>query len=243
VTAVELALLALAVVAGAVAAIAGFGIGSLLTPALGAGIGIRAAVAVVALPHALATATRLWALRDAIDLRVLRTFGLASALGGLAGAALQAFLASPVLSVVLGCLLIVAGALELTGLGRRLAISGPSATLAGLAAGLFGGLVGNQGGIRSAALLHAGLAPRALVATATATAMLVDLARVPIYLATSSIEIAANLRTVAILGVGVVVGTFFGAPLLRRLPERVFRRLVGGVLILVGILLLAGNAA
>jgi uncharacterized protein len=242
VTPVELGLLALAVVAGAVAALAGFGIGSLLTPALGASIGIRAAVAVVALPHALATATRLWALRDAVDLRVLRSFGLASAIGGLAGAALQAFLAGPALSIVLGGLLILAGALELTGLGRRLAISGPSATLAGLAAGLFGGLVGNQGGIRSAALLHAGLSPRALVATATATAMLVDAARVPIYLLTSGTEIGANLRLVAILSVGVVVGTFFGAPILRRLPERAFRRLVAVVLIVVGVLLLAGSA-
>lgn len=241
-TPVELGLLALAVVAGAVAALAGFGIGSLMTPALGASIGIRAAVAVVALPHALATATRLWALRDDVDLRVLRSFGLASAVGGLAGAALQAFLASPALSFVLGALLILAGALELTGLGRRLAISGPAATLAGLAAGLFGGLVGNQGGIRSAALLHAGLSPRALVATATATAMLVDAARVPIYLVTSGTEIGANLRLVAILSVGVVIGTFFGAPILRRLPERTFRRLVAVVLIGVGVLLLAGSA-
>ena len=149
----ELGLFALAILAGAVAAVAGFGIGSLLTPALGASIGIGAAVAVVALPHALATAARLWGLRDAVDRRVLRTFGFASAAGGLAGAALQGLLASPWLSVVLGGLLLLAGTLELTGLNRRLVLSGRAATIAGLLAGAFGGLVGNQGGIRSAALL------------------------------------------------------------------------------------------
>ncbi|HET9852753.1 MAG TPA: TSUP family transporter [Candidatus Limnocylindrales bacterium] len=242
-TTLEVGLLVLAIVAGAVAAISGFGIGSLLTPALAVSTGIRAAVAVVALPHALATATRLWALRDAIDVPVLRSFGIASALGGLAGAALQGFLASPALSVVLGLLLILAGALQLTGIGRRLAISGPSATAAGLAAGVFGGLVGNQGGIRSAALLHAGLSPRTLVATATATAMLVDVARVPIYFLTSYDAIAANVRLLAILSVGVVVGTFFGAPILRGLPEPLFRRLVSIVLIAVGVLLLVGSPA
>ena len=100
-TPTELGLLALAIIAGAVAAVAGFGIGSLLTPALGAIIGFRAGVAVVSVPHAIATATRLWALRDAVDVRVLGSFGLASAAGGLVGAAVHAQLASPVLGIVL----------------------------------------------------------------------------------------------------------------------------------------------
>jgi uncharacterized membrane protein YfcA len=243
VTLFEIGLLVLAGLAGAVAAVAGFGIGSLLTPALGGVLGVRAAVAVVSVPHAIATATRLWALRDAIDRRVLRSFGLASAVGGLAGAALHALFASPTLSVVLGALLILAGVLELTGLNRRLVLEGAAATAAGLAAGVFGGLVGNQGGIRSAALLRAGLSPRALVATATATAMLVDAARVPIYLASDGATIAANGRFVVILAAGAIVGTFFGAPVLRRLPERTFRRVLAVVLIVLGALLVAGYGA
>lgn len=242
-TGTEILLLALAVVAGAVAAVAGFGIGSLLTPALGASIGVRAAVAVVAVPHAIATAARLWALRDAIDRRVLRSFGLASAVGGLIGASFHAALASEALSVVLGGLLILAGLLELSGLGRRLAIRGPAATVAGLTAGTFGGLVGNQGGIRSAVLLHAGLTPRALVATATATAMLVDLARLPIYVATSGADIAANARILVVLTVGTLAGTFIGAPVLRRLPDRVFRRLLAVLLLVLGVALVAGWGA
>ena len=236
-------MLLLALVAGAVAAVAGFGIGSLLTPALGGVIGVRAAVAVVSVPHALATATRLWKLRDAIDVRVLRGFGLASAVGGLLGAALHGFLASPALSVVLGALLVVAGALELTGLNRKLVLEGAASTIAGLAAGVFGGLVGNQGGIRSAALLRAGLSPRALVATATATAMLVDGARVPIYLATDGQDIGANFRWIVILSAGAMLGTLFGAPVLRRLPDPVFRRVLAVVLIGLGVLLIAGYGA
>lgn len=240
-TPLEAGLFALSVVAGAVAAVAGFGIGSLLTPAVAASIGVGAAVAVVSIPHVVATAVRLWALRDAIDMGVLRSFGLASAAGGLAGAALQSLLASPLLSIVLGALLILAGASELSGLGRRLPLTGRWSTAAGAAAGVFGGLVGNQGGIRSAALLHAGLSPRRLVATATATAMLVDAVRVPVYLATGFGAIAENGRLLVILVLGVLIGTVAGAPILRRLPNRLFRRVLAVVLIALGVLLVASG--
>ena len=39
------------IVAGAIAAISGFGIGSILTPLLAASIGTKLAVAVVSIPH------------------------------------------------------------------------------------------------------------------------------------------------------------------------------------------------
>ena len=238
--AVDALIAAVGVAAGAIAAIAGFGIGSLLTPAVGAVIGIKAAVAVVAIPHAVATAVRLWGLRDAADRSVLTSFGLASGLGGLAGALLHGAFTSPILTAVLGLLLVLGGTLELTGFARAWPVAGRWGTVAGLASGLFGGLVGNQGGIRSAALLRFDLGPRALVATATATAMLVDLVRVPVYLITSGADLVANARTVAILSVAVVVGTLFGGPLLRWLPERVFRRLLAVLLICLGVALIAG---
>ena len=78
----------LAVLSGGTASVAGFGIGSLLTPLLAASLGIGTAVAAVAIPHAAATALRCWRLRSNIDWAVLRGFGLLSAAGGLIGALL-----------------------------------------------------------------------------------------------------------------------------------------------------------
>jgi uncharacterized membrane protein YfcA len=236
----DLLLAALAFVAGAIAAVAGFGIGSILTPALGMAAGIRLAVALVAIPHAIATAVRLWALRDAIDRGVLLSFGLASAAGGLLGALLHASLGSPVLGVVLGVLLLLAGGLELSGLGRGLRFPGGWAIVAGVASGAFGGLVGNQGGIRSAALLRFDLAPRAFVATATASAILVDAARLPVYLVTQGAAMLERWPTVLLLTAGVVAGTLAGAPLLRRLPEPVFRRALALLLVALGLALVLG---
>jgi uncharacterized membrane protein YfcA len=73
--------------------------------------------------------------------------------------------------------------------------------------------------------------------------MLVDGARVPIYLATGGEDIGANLRWIVILSAGAMLGTLFGAPILRRLPDAVFRRVLALVLIGLGGLLIAGYGA
>lgn len=238
----ESVLVALSVLAGGVAALSGFGVGSLLTPALAVSIGTKLAVAAVAIPHVAATALRLWMLRAAINREVLLRFGLPSAVGGLAGALLQAFLTSPILSAVLGVLLIFAGLSELSGLSAQLQFPGRWAIVAGVLSGLFGGLVGNQGGIRSAALLRFGLSRQTLVATATASALMVDAARVPVYLVSSGAQLAANWPLIAALTAGVLVGTAIGAPILRRIPDPVFRRLLAVLLVVLGLLLIAATA-
>jgi uncharacterized protein len=229
---------AIAIIAGAVAAVTGFGIGSLLTPALIPLLGARLAVVAVAVPHAAGTAVRLWRLRDAIDWKLLRGFGLASAAGGLAGALAHGWLSGGSLTRVFGVLLILSGLAALIGWTKRVHLSRVPALLAGAIAGLFGGLVGNQGSIRSAALLAFRLSPRAFVATATATAMIVDAARLPVYLSQSSAVFRENTLLVATMITGVVIGTLLGDPVLRRIPERWFSRIVGVLLLALGVYML-----
>jgi uncharacterized membrane protein YfcA len=53
-------LIMVAIISGAVAALSGFGIGSLLTPLLATVVGMKVAVAAVSLPHFVATSVRLW---------------------------------------------------------------------------------------------------------------------------------------------------------------------------------------
>lgn len=231
--------LPVAIFAGGVAALSGFGIGSLLTPLLAIEFGTKTAVLLVAIPHASATALRLWMLRAFIDRRVLLTFGAASAAGGLVGALFLTVFASRTMGIILGVLLMVSGLAGLTGLSQRLRIApGPWALAAGMVSGAFGGLVGNQGGIRSAALLHFQLSPTATVATATGIAMAVDIARIPIYVATAGDQIVANWTYVVMAAVGVLAGTVLGAPILRRLPEDQFRRFVFGLVAALGVLLI-----
>jgi uncharacterized protein len=229
-----------AALAGAIASIAGFGIGSVLTPVLATQFDVRLAIAAVSLPHFAGTLVRLVLVRAHIDREVLFGFGLASAIGGLVGAALQAVVASSALAIVFGALLIFAGLGSLTGFARRMRFRGRWAALVGGAAsGLLGGLVGNQGGIRAAALLGFDVERQAFVATATAVALFVDGARIPVYLATQGAALTPLSALIALLTIGAVIGTFAGGWTLRRMPEPLFRRVVGVLLLALGIYTLA----
>lgn len=223
-----------AVVAGAVASVVGFGIGSLLTPLLALRVGTQLAVAAISIPHVFATALRFWRLRAHVDRRVLISFGVTSAAGGLTGALLHSFANNRALSIVFGLILIFVGTSELTGLARRMQFHGIVAWFAGAISGLFGGLVGNQGGIRSAALLGFDVDRQAFVATATAIGLVVDAARMPVYFATQAREITRIWLLILIATVGTLVGTLLGVRTLRRIPERVFRNIVAVVLLALG---------
>ena len=227
-----------AIVAGAVASISGFGIGSILTPLSAAFVGTKLAVAVVSIPHFLGTALRFAMIRKHVDKKVLLTFGITSAAGGLAGALLHVWLRSAILAYVLGALLIFAGLMGITGLAQRMRFGRATGLVAGALSGVFGGLVGNQGGIRSAALLGYDVSKEAFVATATAIALLVDVFRMPVYIATEHRELASAWPSMLLACVGVVLGTLTGKPLLQRIPDKAYRTIVSAIILGLGIWML-----
>jgi len=227
-----------AVISAAIAAVTGFGIGSIMTPLLSLQVELKVAVALVSIPHFLATAERFWRLRKELDRSVLVSFGITSAAGGLVGALLNTWFKSPLLTVVFGCLLIFAGFTGVTGIAEKMRFGRTFSWSAGFLSGTFGGLVGNQGGIRAAAMLTFGLSPEAFVATSTAIGLAVDLARMPIYLATEWREIFAHWPIIGLSMIGVTVGTQLGTNVLARIPKQIFKRTVSFLVFLLGIAML-----
>ena len=63
----DAALFLVGVFSGATASVVGFGIGSLLTPLFALELGTSVPVAAVTLPHALATAVRVWLIYTALE--------------------------------------------------------------------------------------------------------------------------------------------------------------------------------
>src|SRR5215831_13561813 len=112
----QIVLLAASVAAGAIAAISGFGIGSVLTPVVSTHVDTKLAVAMVSIPHFIGTLLRFVRLRQHVDRSLALTFGTASAIGGLGGALLNTYANTALLGYVFGGLLIFAGVCGATGL-------------------------------------------------------------------------------------------------------------------------------
>ena len=105
----------------------------------------------------------------------------------------------------------------------------------GLLSGLFGGLAGNQGGLRAAAMLSLSLSPVRYVATATATAMLVDIVRTPIYVWRAGGVLTTLVLPLSVATAGVLIGTVLGERILLGLSIRQFRYAIAVLIGLLGL--------
>ncbi len=224
--------------AGMTASVAGFGIGSFLTPLVSVQTGTKIAIALVSLPHFVGSFSRFLLLKSKVNRKILIRFGLLSAAGGLAGALVHLFFVSNTLQIIFYAMLILAGILGVLQVSERLRFGQKGAAVVGLASGFFGGLVGEQGGIRSVALLNFDVEKEAFVATATATALIVDAVRMPVYFLTQSSQVSQFLLILVLSSAAVIAGTFVGNVLLKRVPERSFKRIVSFLILILGIVLL-----
>lgn len=235
-----LAVIVASLVAGLIAAVSGFGIGSLLTPILALQVDTRLAIASVSIPHLIGTVQRFWTMRSNIDRKLLVEFGVASAVGGLAGALLHSRMNNRGLNVIFGCLLLFTAVAELTGWMRRVNWGRGFGAVAGAISGFLGGLVGNQGSIRTAGLLAYEVSPAAFVATATTVALIVDAARMPVYLYSQGPEMLALWPILTVATASVAIGTAIGTRILPTLRKTTFRRSIAILLAVLGVFMLAG---
>lgn len=232
------AIFVVGLLSGATAAVVGFGIGSLLTPLLVTRLTPDLAVAVVALPHLLATIVRYWQHRIHIDRAVFIRFGIPSVIGSLAGALLQGRLSTSILLAVLGVLLVATGVTNLIGRFQEWRPHPLVVTILGGLSGLFGGLAGNQGGLRAAGLSTFGMSPRAFLATSTAVALIIDLARTPIYIARVYEELIPLWLPIAVAAAGCLIGTVAGERLFLHIPVQTYRKVIGAAIVVLGTWLL-----
>ncbi|MEW6594610.1 MAG: TSUP family transporter [Thermodesulfobacteriota bacterium] len=238
----------------------GFGLGTLLMPAFALFFPVPLAVAATAVVHLANNLFKVVLVGREADWGVVARFAIPGAVAAMAGAAVLHLVAGlpplfhyqlgsrlqavePV-KLVIGLLVVGFALLELLpGLGsftfaRKYLIPG------GLLSGFFGGLSGNQGAFRAAFLLRAGLSTEGFVATGTVAAVVVDCARLLVYglgfYATAMSGTSTIAPLVAAATAAAFLGAFAGRRLLKKITLLGLQRLVGTLLVMVGLGLAAG---
>jgi uncharacterized membrane protein YfcA len=233
-------LFVIAIVALAAAALtlfSGFGLGTILMPVFALFFPVPVAIAATAVVHLANNLFKLGLMARQADWHVVFRFGLPAALAAVAGAMLLGWIdMAPVLAhwswsgrhfeitlikAVIGLLIMTFALLELWPRFQGLALPTRLMPVGGLLSGFFGGLSGNQGALRSAFLIKAGLTKEAFVATGAVVAVMVDVVRILVY---GTATLASHFEQSRVLAVPVLIATlcaFAGSWLGKKLLTKV----------------------
>lgn len=108
-------------------------------------------------------------------------------------------------------------------------------TLGGAAAGIINGLLGTGGGMIAVPILkNSGLEQKQAQAASVLMIMLLSLETAAIYLWRGRITLSTALPYLP----GGIIGALIGAALLKKIPDKILRRIFGGLMIYTGLRLL-----
>lgn len=250
-----------ALLVAALTLFSGFGLGTLLMPAFALFFPVPVAIAATAVVHLANNIFKIVLIGRQADRAIVLQFGIPAALAAIVGAMLlnltsalppltiytlggQAH-AITMVKLMVGILIVAFAGLDLLPQFADLAFDRRYLALGGVLSGFFGGLSGNQGALRSAFLIKAGLDKQAFVATGVVAAVLVDLTRLLVYgLAFLTTQTAAlnpaMLGLVTAATLAAFAGSFLGTRLLAKVTLRMVQVVVGILLVLLGLAMAAG---
>lgn len=238
----------------------GFGLGTVLTPVFALFFPVPAAVAMTAVVHLANNLFKIGLVGRDADWGTVARFGLPAALAAIVGASLLTLFSrlpafatytlagrlheiTPVKAII-GSLVIAFVLLELLPGFSRLAFPPRWLPLGGLLSGFFGGLSGNQGALRAAFLIRAGLSKEAYVGTGAACTVLVDSVRLAVYGAAfqvGSLDMKGNSGGLVLAAtLCAFLGAWLGKKLLKKVTLRFVELTVAAMMALIGAGLASG---
>ncbi len=230
----------------------GFGLGTVLLPVMALFFPIDTAIVLTAVVHCLNNLFKFALLGRHADKATVLRFGLPAIVSALVGARLLLWLSGlPPLAayqllghhfqvlpvkLVVACLMVFFALFEILPWFGEVSVARAYLPLGGLLSGFFGGLSGHQGALRSVFLLKSGLSKESFIATGVVIALMVDLPRLAVYLASLHLLATGSLGLLAAAALAAFSGAFVGNRLLKKVTLR-------GIQILVALMLLGIAAA
>jgi len=235
----------------------GFGLGTILTPLFLLSFPPTIAIALTGVVHFFNNVFKVFLVGRKADKVIVVKFGFPAIIMALIGSILLRYLpvetnlysytlfgnvyaVSPSIFII-AILLLVFALMDLIPAIKRLEFGKDKIALGGALSGFFGGLTGNQGALRSAFLIKAGLSKEAFIGTTVVISIFVDITRLAVY--ADSIRFA-ELETyqtgVAAIVFSAILGSFIGNKLLKKITLNSVRTIVALFLILLSIALALG---
>lgn len=233
-------MVAAALLASALAAVAGFGGAAILLPVLVWAFGVRDAVPILTVVQLLGNLSRVVFNRRQLVLPVVGWFSLGAVPLAVVGGLLFAIAPAPFLGRLLGVFFLAIVAYRHTSFGKRARLSLRGFAPLGATAGLISALVGTVGPFVAPFFLSYGLVKGAYIGTEALTAVVMHVVKLVVYGGAGVLSLPALLVGLPI-GIVMLLGTFVGTRLLDRVPPRLFPLLVEGVLIVSGLQLLLSS--
>jgi len=235
----------------------GFGLGTILTHIFMIFFPVELAIALTGVVHFFNNIFKIILVGKNADRTVLKRFGIPAVIAAFLGAWLlfhipdskplfiynmfeKTFEVYP-LKFIISILLIIFATMDLIPYFKNLQFRKDKLALGGALSGFFGGLSGNQGALRSAFLIKAGLTKETFIGTAVVVSTFVDFTRLSVYASKfSKSGLTDNLKLVVFATLSAITGAYIGNKLLKKVTLNFLQTTVAIMLILISIALGAG---
>ncbi|MCH7401489.1 TSUP family transporter [Belliella kenyensis] len=235
----------------------GFGLGTILTPVFMVFFPVGLAIALTGVVHFFNNIFKLILVGNNAEKAVLIQFGIPAVVAAFVGSWTllniteleplfiyemfdRTFIVEPV-KFVISILLIIFALMDLIPYFQNLQFGKEKLPIGGALSGFFGGLSGNQGALRSAFLIKAGLSKEAFIGTAVVVSTFVDFTRLSVYATRFvSSDLSDNLALVIIATLSGIAGAYLGNKLLKKVTLKFLQVTVALMLILISVALGAG---
>ncbi|MBK9630696.1 MAG: sulfite exporter TauE/SafE family protein [Saprospiraceae bacterium] len=235
----------------------GFGLGTILTPVFMIFFPVDLAIALTGIVHFFNNMFKLILVGRNADKNVLIRFGIPAVIAALLGSWLLINIPDfkPIFSyhlfgnhyevylvkLIISILLIIFASIDLIPYFKNLQFDKNKLPIGGALSGFFGGLSGNQGALRSAFLIKAGLSKESFIGTAVVVSSFVDFTRLSMYATRfNQSGLTDNLNLVIWACLSAICGAFIGHKLLKKMTLKFLQVTVAFMLILVSIALGSG---
>jgi uncharacterized membrane protein YfcA len=235
----------------------GFGLGTILTPVFMIFFPADLAIALTGVVHFFNNIFKLFLTGKHANKNVVLKFGIPAVICALIGAWLMLKLSDlpPLYSynlagkeftiypikLVIAILLIFFALMDLLPRLKKIQFGKDKLMLGGALSGFFGGLSGNQGALRSAFLIKAGLSKEAFIGTAVVVSTFVDLTRLGVYATRFSRSgLVENINIVIIATLSAIAGAYIGNKLLKKVTLQFIQVTVAVMLLVISVLLATG---